>query len=95
MNTASNKTITMSRSEFDEIKAGLIHLDAELNRLLAQPPVFATVVKADDKLLRNDDGMNVVVVFDGKLYEVQGLPGVIYKPSDNVRVDVEAKRILA
>ncbi len=88
-------SITLGRAEFEEIKAQLIHFDAELNRLLAPPLVYATVVKADDKALGKDGGVNVVVVFDGKLHEVHGLPGVTFKPSDNVKVDLDTNRILA
>lgn len=153
----SDETITMSRDEFEEIKSQLIFLDTELTRLLAQPLVYATVVKADNKfnlevfengdrmliidkelrkqkkwygkivsqgvdedgwvilelpngnrerlniglkteipqvkLIGKDDGMNVVIVFDGKLFEVHGLPGVFFKPSENVKVDLETKQI--
>lgn len=88
-------SITLDRAEFEQIKAQLIHQDAELNRLLTQPPVFATVVKADDKPLGESGGAKVVVVFDGNLLEVQGLPGVTFKPCDNVKVDLETKKILA
>ena len=77
-----NESITMSSTEFEQIKAQLIHLDAELNRLLSPPLVYATVVKADDKPLGKDGGVKVVVVFDGKLLEVHGLPGMTFKPSD-------------
>ena len=153
----SEETITMSRDEFEEIKSQLISLDTELTRLLAQPLVYATVVKADNKfnlevfesgdrmlvidaelrkqkkwygkivsqgvdedgwiileypsgdrdrlniglkteipqvkLLGKDDGMNVVIVFGGNLFEVHGLPGVLFKPSENVKVDMETKQI--
>jgi len=89
------KSITMNRAEFEEIKARLIQLDAELKRLLAQPLVYATVVKADTKLLGEDGGENVVITFDGKLLEVHGSPGMTFKPSDNVKVDLETMRILA
>lgn len=150
-------TVTLSREEFDEIKGELMFLDSELTRLLAQPLVYATVVKADNKfnlevfeqgdrlividkalrkqkkwygkiasagvdengwliieypdlskdrlnigmngelpqvkLVGKDDGMNVVITFDGKLFEVHGLPGVEFFPSDNVKVDMETKQI--
>lgn len=153
----SDDVITLSRDEFEEIKGQLVFLDAELSRLLAQPLVYATVVKADNKfnldvfeqgdrmlvidkelrkqkkfygkiasagvdedgwvileyphggrdrlniglktelpqvkLLGKDDGMNVVITFDGKLFEVHGLPGVFFKPSENVKVDMETKQI--
>lgn len=153
----SDETITMSRDEFEDIKSQLIYLDTELTRLLAQPLVYATVVKADNqfnlevfehgdrmliidkelrkqkkwygkivsqgvdedgwvilelpdghrerlniglkteipqvKLLGKDDGMNVVITFDGKLFEVHGLPGAFFKPSENVKVDMETKQI--
>lgn len=155
----SDETVTLSRDEFEEIKSQLIFLDTELTRLLAQPLVYATVVKADNKfnlevfefgdrmlvidkelrkqkkwygkivsqgvdedgwvilelpngnrerlniglkteipqvkLLGKDDGMNVVITFDGKLFEVHGLPGVFFKPSENVKVDMETKQIHA
>jgi hypothetical protein len=84
-------SITLNMAEFERIKTELIQLDADLARLLAQPAVYATVVRAD----RNDSGVNVVIVFDGKLLEVHGLPGVSFKPSDNVKVDLVTKRILA
>lgn len=150
-------SVTLSRDEFEEIKGQLIYLDSELSRLLAQPLVYATVVKADNqfrldafeqgdrmlvidkelrkqkkyygkivsqgvdedgwvileyptgqrdrlniglktelpqvKLLGKDDGMNVVITFDGKLFEVHGLPGVFFRPSENVKVDMETKQI--
>lgn len=153
----SDEVVTLSRDEFEEIKGQLIFLDSELSRLLAQPLVYATVVKADNKfnlevfeqgdrmlvidkelrkqkkfygkiasagvdedgwvileypnggrdrlniglktelpqvkLLGKDDGMNVVITFDGKLFEVHGLPGVFFKPSENVKVDMETKQI--
>src|SRR5690554_3968607 len=44
-----SESITLSRDEFEEIRAQLIMMDAELARLLAQPLVYATVVKADNK----------------------------------------------
>ena len=155
--TESSDSVTLSRDEFDEIKGQLMFLDNELSRLLAQPLVYATVVKADNKfnlevfeqgdrmlvidkalrkqkkwfgklvsagvdengwaiieyssggrdrlnigmngelpqvkLLGKDDGMNVVITFDGKLFEVHGLPGVFFNPSDNVKVDMETKQI--
>lgn len=88
-----DKTITMSSTEFEQIKAQLIHLHAELNRLLGPPLVYATVVKADDKPLGKDGGEKVVVVFDGKLLEVLDSPGVTFKPSDNVKVDLKTRQI--
>lgn len=84
-------SITLSMSEFERIKTEQIQLDADLARLLAQPAVYATVVRAD----RNDSGVNVVIVFDGKLLQVNGLPGLSFKPSDIVKVDLVTKRILA
>ena len=83
----------MSSTEFEQIKAQLIHLDAELNRLLAPLLVYATVVRADDKPLGKDGGEKVVVVFDGKLLAVLGSPGVSFKPSDNVKVDLKTRQI--
>lgn len=47
------------------------------------------------KLVGKDDGMNVVITIDGKLFEVHGLPGVNFKPSENVKVDMETKQIHA
>ena len=155
--TESSDSVTLSREEWDEVKGQLMYLDNELSRLLAQPLVYATVVKADNKfnlevfeagdrmlvidkalrkqkkwfgklvsagvdengwaiveypnggrdrlnigmngelpqvkLLGKDDGMNVVITFDGKLFEVHGLPGVFFNPSDNVKVDMETKQI--
>jgi hypothetical protein len=44
---ALHRMIATSFAEFEEIKAQLIHLDAELNRLLAPPLVYVTVVRAD------------------------------------------------
>jgi hypothetical protein len=82
-------SITLNRAEFERIKTELIQLDADLARLLAQPAVYATVVRAD----RNDSGVNVVFVFDGKLLEIHGLPGVSFKPSDNVKVDLMTRQI--
>lgn len=87
------ETITLERAEFEQIKAQLIHLDAELNRLLAPPLVYATVVKANGTPLGKDGGEKVVIVFDGKLLEVHGLPGVTFKPTDNVKVDLVTRRI--
>lgn len=153
----SSESVTLSREDFEEIKGQLLYLDTELSRLLAQPLVYATVVKADNKfnvdayeagdrllvldktlrkkkkfygkiasagideegwliceypdgsrdrlnigmneqlpqvkLLGKDDGMNVVITLDGKLFEVHGLPGVFFNPSDNVKVDMETKQI--
>ena len=88
-----DESITLSSTEFEQIKSQLIHLDAELNRLLAPPLVYATVVKADNKPLGKDGGEKVVVVFDGKLLEVHGLPGMTFKPSDNVKADLETRQI--
>lgn len=45
------------------------------------------------KLVGKDDGMNVVITLDGKLYEVHGLPGVNLYPSDTAKVDMESKQI--
>lgn len=153
----SDEIVTLSRDEFEDIKGQLVYLDAELSRLLAQPLVYATVVKADNKfnlevfekgdrmlvidqelrkkkkfygkiasaavdedgwvileypdgsrdrlniglnnelpqvkLIGKDDGMNVVITFSGNLFEVHGLPGVSFKPSENVKVDMETKQI--
>lgn len=150
-------SVTLSRDEYDEIVGQLNYLDFELTRLLAQPLVYATVVKADNefnlevfekgdrlmiidrdlrkekkfvakiasegvdeegwliaefpngtrgrlniglngelpqvKLIGKDDGMNVVITLDGKLYEVHGLPGSTFSPSDGVKVDMETKQI--
>lgn len=87
------ESITMSRAEFEQIKAQLIHQGAELNRLLAPPLVYTTVVKADSNPPGNDGGKKIVVVFDGKLLEVHGSPCVTFKPSDNVKVDLETRQI--
>ena len=150
-------SITLSREEYEEFKATLLFLEEELTRLHAQPLVYATVVKADNKfnleafeagdrmliidkalrkekkwygkivsqgvdedgwvilelpqgtrerlniglngqvpqvkLVGKDDGMNVVITFDGKLFEVHGLPGSFFRPSENVKVDMETKQI--
>jgi proteasome-associated ATPase len=45
------------------------------------------------KLLGKDDGTNVVVVVDGKLFEVHGVPGKKFKESDMVKVDMESKQV--
>ena len=45
------------------------------------------------KLIGKDDGMNVVITFDGKLYEVHGLPGHKFSPSENVKVDMSTQQI--
>lgn len=82
-------SITLNRAEFERIKTELIQLDADLARLLAQPPVYATVVRAE----RNNDGVNVVIAFDGKLLEVHGLSGVSFKPSNTVKVDLMTRQI--
>ena len=42
-------TVTLTLEELEEIKAQLVEMDAVLTRLLAQPLVYATVVKADNK----------------------------------------------
>jgi proteasome-associated ATPase len=47
------------------------------------------------KLLGKDDGTNVTITFDGKLFEVHGLPGVKFNPAENVKVDLETKQIHA
>jgi proteasome ATPase len=154
---SDSETVTLTVEELDEIKGQLIFLDSELSRLMAQPLVYATVVKADNKfdlsvfeqgdrmlildkdlrkqkkfygkissagvdedgwvileyqngtkdrlniglktelpqvkLLGKDDGMNVVITLNGQLFEVHGLPGVFFKTSDNVKVDMETKQI--
>jgi len=82
-------SITLSMSEFERIKTEQIQLDADLAQLLTQPLVYATVVRADKK----DGGVKVVIAFDGKLLEVNGLPGLSTKPYDNVKVDLVTKRI--
>lgn len=155
----SSDNVVLSKDEWDEIKGQLVILDTELTRLLAQPLVYATVVKADNKfdlsvfefgdrmvvidkdlkkkkkffgkiasqgvdpegwvileyangdkdrlniglngnipqvkLVGKDDGMNVVITHEGKLFEVHGLPGTFFKPSENVKVDMESKQIHA
>lgn len=70
----SAESITLNRTEFEEIKAQLLHLDAELNRLLAQPLVYATVVRADNMPLGKDGGTNVVIVFDSKFLKSTDRP---------------------
>lgn len=45
------------------------------------------------KLIGKDDGMNVVITFDGKLFEVHGLPGHAFSPSENVKVDMVTQQI--
>lgn len=45
----SADNITMTRDEFADIKGQLVFLDSELTRLLANPLVYATVVKADNQ----------------------------------------------
>lgn len=149
--------VTLSEEEFEELKAQLVEMDAVLTRLMAQPLVYAPVVKAENKfnlevfehgdrmlvidrelrkkkkvygkiasdgvdeegwvileypnrtkdrlniglngelpqvkLLGKDDGMNVVIAHEGKLFEVHGLPGKFFKPSDTVKVDMETKQI--
>lgn len=82
-------SITLNSTEFERIKTELIQLDADLARLLAQPAVYATVVRAE----RNDNGINVGIAFDGKLLEVHGSPGMTFKPSDNVEIDLETRQI--
>lgn len=153
----SEEMISIPVDEWYEVKGELISLDAQLSRLLAQPLVYASVVKADNKfnleafeegdrllvidrelrrqkrlfgkiaskgvdedgwliieypdltrerlniglktaipqvkLLGKDDGMNVVIAFNGQLFEVHGLPGVFFNPADNVKVDMETKQI--
>jgi proteasome-associated ATPase len=150
-------TVTLTLEELEEIKAQLVEMDAVLTRLLAQPLVYATVVKADNKfhldafeqgdrmlvidknlrkqkkfygkiasqgvddegwvileyptggrdrlniglngelpqvkLIGKDDGTNVVIAHDGKLFEVHGLPGKEFHPSSTVKVDMETKQI--
>lgn len=150
-------TVTLTLDELEEIKAQLVEQDAVLTRLLAQPLVYATVVKADNtfrldvfeqgdrmlvidkdlrkakkfygkiasqgvddegwvileypqggrdrlniglngdlpqvKLIGKDDGTNVVIAHDGKLFEVHGLPGKQFKPGSTVKVDMETKQI--
>lgn len=150
-------TVTLTVEELEEIKAQLVEMDAVLTRLLAQPLVYATVVKADNKfdlkvfeqgdrmlvidkelrkqkkfygkiasqgvddegwvileypnggrdrlniglngelpqvkLLGKDDGMNVVIAHDGKLFEVHGLPTKFFNPPDVVKVDMDTKQI--
>lgn len=153
----SEEFLTIKKDEFEAIKGQLVYLDSELTRLMAQPLVHATVVRADNKfnlnvyeqgdrllvidkklrkekkfygkiasagvdekgwviieypmggkerlniglngelpqvkLIGKDDGMNVVITLDGKLFEVHGLPGVFFKRAENVKIDMESKQI--
>jgi len=45
------------------------------------------------KLVGKNDGTNVVITVDGKLFEVHGLPGKILNSGDSVKVDMESKQI--
>lgn len=150
-------TVTLTQDELNEIQGQLMMLETELSRLMAQPLVYATVVKAENnlklevfehgdrmlvldpdlrkqkkffgkivsqgvdedgwviiqypqgdrdrlniglnkqlpqvKLLGKDDGTNVTITLDGKLFEVHGLPGYEFKVSETVKVDMETKQI--
>jgi proteasome-associated ATPase len=150
-------TVSITTDELLEIKGQLIHLETELSRLLSQPLIHATVVKASNKfdlnvfehgdrllvidkelrkqkrffgkivsqgvdedgwaiieypqggrdrvniglnnefpqvkLIGKDDGTNVTITIDGKLFEVHGLPGVSFSVSEGVKVDMETKQI--
>jgi len=45
------------------------------------------------KLLGKDDGTNCVIVFNGQRYEVHGVPGKKFFPSDVVKVDLQTYQI--
>lgn len=45
------------------------------------------------KLVGKDDGTNVTITIDGKLFEVHGIPGKEFYPSENVKVDMETRQI--
>lgn len=157
MATASD-TITMSVEEFQEIKGQILEMDAFITRLMSQPLVYASVVRAKNefnldvfekndrllvidkelrrqkkiwghiasdgvdkdgylvieypatgereqvniglngelpqvKLVGKDDGINVIISYQGQLMEVHGLPGRKFYPSDMVKVDIETKQI--
>lgn len=157
MSEDSNNSVTLTVEELEEIKGQLVEMDATLCRLLSQPLVYATVVKANNKfdlkvfergdrmlvidkdlrrerkyygkiagqgvddegwvileypngardrlniglngelpqvkLIGKDDGTNVVIAHEGKLFEVHGLPGKQFHPASTVKVDMETKQI--
>jgi len=45
------------------------------------------------KLLGKDDGTNCVIVFNGQQYEVHGVPGKKFHPSEVVKVDLQSYQI--
>jgi len=91
--TVSSTSIPLSRAEFEVIKTRLIQLDDELRRLLNPPPVYATVLTTDTNPLSKYGDVNVVVYYDGKLFEVYASSDMKLKPSENVKVDLVTKRI--
>jgi len=91
--TVSGTSIPLSRAEFEVIKARLTQLDDELRRLLNPPLVYATVLTTDTKPLVKNGDVNIVVYYDGKLFEVYASSDMTLKPTDNVKVDLVTKRI--
>ena len=45
------------------------------------------------KLLEKDDGTNVTILVSGLRYEVHGLPGKTFRPTETVKVNMETKQI--
>ena len=45
------------------------------------------------KLIGKDDGTNCVIVVNGNQFEVHGVPGKTFKPSETVKVDMQTYQI--
>jgi proteasome-associated ATPase len=45
------------------------------------------------KLIGKDDGTNVVITMDGNQYEVHGIPGIKFDPTDRVKVNMNSRQI--
>ena len=73
----NDETVALSIAEFEGIKAKMLALEAEMARLLAPPQVFATVLEVAPKLLVEDGIQKAVVIYDGKLFEVEASPGTL------------------
>ncbi len=82
-----------NRLEFEEIKANIIALKAELDTLLAPPHVFATVLKINRKPFEKDGVQKLLIVYDGKIFEVEASSGLNLNLSDNVLVELVTKRV--
>lgn len=47
------------------------------------------------QLIGKNDGTNVVILYDGKRYEVNSVPGVKFAPGQDVKIDLVSKQIIS